>query len=150
MNQEVENVARSQFVVLTGHLDDYPLPELIRRLRAERKTGRLQVEYADGPAAFFFEDGQLVDARLGTLRGVEAVYAALSLGGASFNFNPLVRPPERSIDRQEQKFISDLVEAPRREGLSEIRPAGTPPAAAPQAIQAPPEGAPLQLAPAPA
>ncbi|MCA1629104.1 MAG: hypothetical protein LC785_07360 [Acidobacteria bacterium] len=35
-----------------------------------------------------------------------------------------MRPPERSIDRQGQKFISDLVEVPRRENLSEIRVAG--------------------------
>jgi hypothetical protein len=62
---------------------------------------------------------------MGTLRGVEAIYAALSLRGASFNFNPLVRPPERSIDRQGQKFISDLVETPRRENLSELRVAGS-------------------------
>lgn len=117
----MENVERTQFVVLTGHLDDRPLPELIRTLRVQRKSGRLQVEYAEGPGAFFFEEGRMVDARLGELRGVEAVYAALSLGGASFNFNPLIRPPERSIDRQGQQFISDLVEAPRREGRSEIR-----------------------------
>jgi hypothetical protein len=120
----VENVERTQFVVLAGHLDEQPLPDLIRRLRVQRKTGRLQVEYAEGPGAFFFEEGQLVDAQLGQLRGVEALYAALSLGGASFNFNPLVRPPERSIDRQGQRFIEDLVEGPRREGLAELRVAG--------------------------
>jgi hypothetical protein len=120
----LENVERTQFVVLTGHLDDRPLPDLVRTLRAQRKSGRLQVEYPDAPGSFFFEDGQLVDAQLGNLRGVEALYAALSLRGASFNFNPLVRPPERSIDRQGQKFISDLVEVPRRENLSEIRVAG--------------------------
>jgi ABC-type dipeptide/oligopeptide/nickel transport system ATPase subunit len=120
----VENIERNQFVVLTGHLDEQPLPELIRRLRVQRKSGRLQVEYPDGPGSFFFEDGQLVDAHLGALRGVEALYAALSLDGASFNFNPLVRPPERNIDRQGQKFIHDLVEAPRRKGLAEIKVAG--------------------------
>ncbi|MDT7603047.1 MAG: hypothetical protein QOF61_1044 [Acidobacteriota bacterium] len=123
-------------MVLTGHLDDRPLPDIIRTLRAQRKSGRLQVEYPDAPGAFFFEDGQLVDAQMGALRGVEAIYAALSMRGASFNFNPLVRPPERSIDRQGQKFISDLVETPRRENLSEIRVAGSElraaPAAAPQ------------------
>jgi hypothetical protein len=120
----LENVDRTHFVVLTGHLDDRPLTDLIRTLRVQRKSGRLQVEYPDAPGAFFFEDGQLVDAQLGNLRGVEALYAALSLRGASFNFNPLVRPPERSIDAQGQKFIWDLVESPRREGLSEIRVAG--------------------------
>ncbi|HEX8423368.1 MAG TPA: DUF4388 domain-containing protein, partial [Pyrinomonadaceae bacterium] len=106
----MENIERTQFVVLTGHLDDQPLPDLIRQLRVQRKSGRLQVEYKDAPGSFFFEDGQLVDAQLGSLRGLEALYAALALDGASFNFNPLVRPPERSIDRQQQKFISDLVE----------------------------------------
>ncbi|HLM55875.1 MAG TPA: DUF4388 domain-containing protein [Pyrinomonadaceae bacterium] len=120
----MENVERTQFVVLAGHLDEQPLPDLIRRLRVQRKTGRLQVEYAEGPGSFFFEEGQLVDAQLGKLRGVEALYAALSLGGASFNFNPLVRPPERSIDRQGQRFVEDLVEGPRREGLAELRVAG--------------------------
>lgn len=139
----MENIERTQFVVLTGHLDDQPLPDLIRTLRVQRKSGRLQVEYPDAPGAFFFEDGQLVDAQLGSLRGLEALYAALSLRGASFNFNPLVRPPERSIDRQEQKFITDLVEAPRREGLSEIKAAGFSTAA----LSAPAQSAPLQLAP---
>lgn len=120
----MENIERTQFIVLTGHLDDQPLPHLIRRLRVQKKSGRLQVEYPDAPGSFFFEDGQLVDAELGTLRGVEALYTALSLDGASFNFNPLIRPPARNIDKQGQKFIWDLIETDRREALPEIRVAG--------------------------
>jgi hypothetical protein len=139
----VENIERTQFVVLTGHTDEQPLPDLIRRLRVQRKSGRLQVEYADGPGSFFFEDGQMVDARLGELRGVEALYAALALEGGSFNFNPLVRPPERNIDRQGQQFIRDLVEAPRREGLAEMRVAG----GTPGGHATLPERVPLQLGP---
>lgn len=117
----MENVERTQFVVLTGHTDRQSLPDLIRALRVQKKSGRLQVEYRDGPGSFFFEDGQIVDAQLGQLRGVEAVHTALSLEGASFNFNPLVRPPERNIDRQDQQFLLDLIESTRREGLAEIR-----------------------------
>lgn len=143
----MENIERTQFVVLTGHTDEQPLPDLIRRLRVQRKSGRLQVEFADGPGSFFFEDGQMVDARLGELRGVEALYAALALEGASFNFNPLVRPPERNIDRQGQQFIRDLVEAPRRAGLSEIPAIGGAPNAAGGGHAALPERAPLQLGP---
>ncbi|HEY0082276.1 MAG TPA: DUF4388 domain-containing protein, partial [Pyrinomonadaceae bacterium] len=141
----MENIERTQFMVLTGHLDDRPLPDLIRTLRVQRKSGRLQVEYPDAPGSFFFEDGQLVDAQVGNLRGLEALYAALALAGASFNFNPLVRPPERSIDRQQQKFITDLVETPRRENLSEIKVAGGTFQSA--AIAGAPQPAPLQLAP---
>lgn len=146
----MENIDRTQFVVLTGHLDDQPLPDLIRMLRVQRKSGRLQVEYTDAPGSFFFEEGQLVDAQLGSLSGLEALYAAIELPrGASFNFNPLVRPPERSIDRLQQKFIADLVEAPRRENLTEIKMAGGA-GSAPHAFPASTQAPPLQLAPVPA
>lgn len=141
----MENFERTHFVVLTGHLDDRPLPDLVRTLRAQRKTGRLQIEYPDGPAAFFFEDGQIVDAQLGGLSGLEALYAAVAMRGASFNFNPLVRPPERSIDRQQQQFINDLIEAERRETLPEINAEGR--AARPAAIPFPARPEPLQLGP---
>lgn len=144
----MEKIERTQFVVLTGHLDDQPLPELIRRLRVQRKSGRLQVEYPDGPASFFFEEGRMVDAQMGSMRGVEALHAALALEGASFNFNPLVRPPERSIDEQERRFIEDLTDAPRREGLAELRAEGRGLEAAPQSLhlqQNPQQTAALQL-----
>jgi hypothetical protein len=140
----LENFERTHFVVLTGHLDDRPLPELVRALRAQRKTGRLQIEYPDGPASFFFEDGQIVDAQLGNLRGLEALYAAVAMRGASFNFNPLVRPPERSIDRQQQKFIGDLMEAERPGAAPEIAAEGR---SRPTTIPFPARPEPLQLGP---
>jgi hypothetical protein len=140
----VEKIERTQFVVLTGHLDEQPLPELIRRLRVQRKSGRLQVEYKDGPASFFFDEGQLVDAQMGSLRGVEALYAALELEGGSFNFNPLVRPPERNIDEQGRRFIEDLIEAPRRDALAEVRAEGRGLEAVPPSLH-PQQRAALQL-----
>ena len=145
----MENIERTHFVVLTGHLDEQPLPDLFRTLRVQRKSGRLQVEYPESPGAFFFEEGQLVDAQLGSLRGLEAVHAALALRGASFNFNPLVRPPERSINRQEQKFINDLAEVPRREAVPEIRAVGGVAYTGPAPLPPPQQAAPLQLAPVP-
>jgi hypothetical protein len=107
-----------RFMVLTGHLDDYSLPGLIKMLHGQRKTGRLQIDYAESPAAFYFEDGRLVDARIGDLRGLEAVYLALSLVGASFNFNPLIKPPERTVRDGEQKLIQGLLDAPSGGGAS--------------------------------
>jgi hypothetical protein len=108
-----------RFMVLTGHLDDYSLPGLIKMLHDQRKTGRLQVDYAESPAAFYFEEGRLVDAKIGDLRGLEAVYLALSLAGASFNFNPLIKPPERSVEEREQRLIQGLLDVPSG-GASDI------------------------------
>lgn len=95
----------TSFVVLTGHLNNYPLSGLIGMLRRQRKTGRLLVEYPAAPCSFYFENGDLVDAQLSTLTGLQAVYVALSQPNASFNFNPLIQPPRRSIDGPEQKVL---------------------------------------------
>jgi hypothetical protein len=59
-----------RFVVLTGHLNNYPLSDLVGILRHQRKSGRLLIEYAKGPATFFFQNGELIDARMNQLTGV--------------------------------------------------------------------------------
>lgn len=95
----------TSFVVLTGHLNDYPLSNLIGILRRQRKTGRLLVEYPTAPCSFYFDNGDLVDAQLNTLIGLQAVYVAMSQPNAAFNFNPLIQPPRRSIDDAAQKVL---------------------------------------------
>ena len=99
----------TNFVVLTGHLNDYALPDLISILRHQRKTGRLLVEYGVGPCAFYFAEGDLVDAQLNSMGGLQAVMVALSQPNAAFNFNPLIQPPRRSINESSQKVIMELL-----------------------------------------
>jgi len=62
-----------RFVVLTGHLNNYPLSDLVGILRHQRKSGRLLIEYAKGPATFFFQNGELIDARMNELTGLQAI-----------------------------------------------------------------------------
>lgn len=97
----------TSFVVLTGHLNDYPLASLIGILRRQRKTGRLLIEYAAAPCSLYFVEGEMVDAQLNTLSGLQAVYVALAQPDASFNFNPLIQPPRRSIDDAAQKALME-------------------------------------------
>jgi len=98
----------NRFVVLTGHLNNYPLPELVGILRHQRKSGRLLIEYAKGPAMFFFQDGELIDARMNDLIGLQAICVALAQPEASFNFNPLIQSPRRSIEPSLQRAVSEL------------------------------------------
>ena len=98
----------SRFVVLTGHLRDYPLSDLVGILRHQRKTGRLTIEYPKGPGTFFFHDGELVDAQLNDLTGLQAICVALAQQEAAFNFNPLIKPSRRSIAPSFQKVVSEL------------------------------------------
>lgn len=99
----------SRFLVLTGHLNDYPLSDLVGILRHQHKTGRLLIEYPNGPASFFFNDGELVDAQLDKLTGLQALCVAQAQPPSSFNFNPLIRPTKRSIERSAQRVVSELL-----------------------------------------
>jgi hypothetical protein len=98
----------NRFVVLTGHLSNYPLSELVGILRHQRKSGRLLIEYPKGPATFFFQNGELIDARLNELSGLQAICVALAQPDASFNFNPLVQSPRRSIEPSLQRAVAEL------------------------------------------
>lgn len=98
-----------RFVVLTGHLSNYPLSDLVGILRHQRKSGRLLIEYAKGPATFFFQNGELIDARLNELTGLQAIVVALGQPDASFNFNPLIQSPRRSIEPSLQRVVSELL-----------------------------------------
>ena len=98
----------SRFVVLTGHLSNYPLSDLVGILRHQRKSGRLLIEYPKGPATFFFQNGELIDARMNDLTGLQAICVALAQPEASFNFNPLIQSPRRTIDPSLQRAVSEL------------------------------------------
>ena len=99
---------QSRFVVLTGHLNQYPLSDLVGILRHQKKTGRLLIEYPKGPAMFFFQEGELIDARLNELSGLQAICVALAQPEAAFNFNPLIPATRRSIEPSLQRAVSEL------------------------------------------
>jgi hypothetical protein len=98
----------NRFVVLTGHLSNYSLSDLVGILRHQKKSGRLLIEYPKGPATLFFENGELVDVHLNELSGLQAICVLLSQPDASFNFNPLIRSSQRSIDHSMQRVVSEL------------------------------------------
>jgi hypothetical protein len=99
----------TNFVALTGHLNDYPLADLIGTLRRQHKTGRLLIEYSIGPCSLYFVEGNLVDAQLNSIGGLQAILVALSQPNASFNFNPLIQPARRSINESSQKVVLELL-----------------------------------------
>ena len=105
----MSQVRDANFLVLTGHLNDYPLADLISILRRQRKTGRLLIEYPISPCAFYFRQGDLVDAQLNTFVGLQAFFVALSQPNSSFNFNPLIEATRRSINETSQKVILELL-----------------------------------------
>jgi hypothetical protein len=130
-----------RFVVLTGHLNNYPLSDLIGILRHQRKSGRLLIEYPKGPATFFFQNGELIDARMNELTGLQAIVVAMSQPEAAFNFNPLIQSSRRSIEPSLQRVVSELLGCWDESAL-QIE-------AAPVVVAVPARPEPLALPPAP-
>jgi|SRR5882672_11341911 len=98
-------------MALTGHLSDLSLSELIEFFCNQRKTGQLKVLYPQGPGYFYLQTGSVVDARIGVLRGIDAVYYALTLPNAKFEFGGAFDPTERTIN---QPWTQVVLEGLRR------------------------------------
>ncbi len=98
-------------MALTGHLSDLSLSELIEFFCNQRKTGQLKVLYPQGPGYFYLQTGSVVDARIGVLRGIDAVYYALTLPNANFEFGAASQPGERTIN---QPWTQVVLEGLRR------------------------------------
>ena len=104
-------------MALTGELNDLSLAELIEFFCNQRKTGRLEVTYPQGPGYFYIQAGSVVHAELGRLRGIEAVYFALTMPNASFKFRATPSESARTIN---QPWTSVVLEGLRRmdEGIA--------------------------------
>jgi len=98
-------------MALTGHLSDLSLSELIEFFCNQRKTGQLKVLYPQGPGYFYLQAGSVIDARIGVLRGIDAVYYALTLPNAKFEFGGESEPAERTIN---QPWTQVVLEGLRR------------------------------------
>ena len=96
---------------LKGELTDLSLAELIEFFCNQRKTGRLTVSYPHTHAYFYLQSGAVVHASIGSLRGIEAVYYALTQSNASFNFSTAYEPPDHTIN---QPWTSVVLEGLRR------------------------------------
>jgi len=70
--------------------------EIIHTIAANRESGSLQIGSGTTLGSLFFHHGQLVDARVGELKGFQAVNALTSIRDARFTFDPAVTPPSVS------------------------------------------------------
>ena len=98
-------------MALTGHLSDLSLSELIEFFCNQRKSGRLKVLYPQGAGFFFLQAGSVVDARIGVLHGIDAVYYALTLPNAEFEFSVDMEAKSRTIN---QPWTQVVLEGLRR------------------------------------
>lgn len=82
---------------LQGDLREFSLADLLRILDHGAKTGRLTIETPVLHGELYWQGGQLVDARLGTLQGEEAIFPWLIWPEGKFHFTEGGDAPEPTI-----------------------------------------------------
>ena len=73
---------------LQGSLNELPLPDVIQLVSVSGKTGAFEIQCDEAEGKIYLRDGQIIDARVGRLRGDSAVYEMAIWSQGNFSFNP--------------------------------------------------------------
>jgi serine/threonine-protein kinase len=94
-------------MALVGDVKDLPLPDIIQINCLGRNVARLLVRYPIGDGVFYFQDGEIYDARLGELSGIKAIYEALKYEEGAFRIDASVTTSERTIFKSWAEVLMD-------------------------------------------
>ena len=109
--------------------------EVIKSITSNRESGRLEIDASGTPGTFLFDEGKLVHASLGSLKGFPAVNAAVALREVQFIFDHVapashvstITPSERVVL---QRFFgieaADNMEEPKNSVEPDWNPAPEP------------------------
>ncbi len=93
--RERESLERKDKRRFFGSLEDMGVVDLLQTIEIGRKTGVLSITRAGGASArMWFEDGRVIDAEVGGLRGEEAIYRLLTWEQGDFEID--FRAPDRT------------------------------------------------------
>lgn len=84
---------------------DRGILEAIQTVSINGESGRLAMRTGTTEGVFFFNNGLLVDARVGNLTGFQAINAAASMPETSLSFDPSIAPPPVSSIRPNERVI---------------------------------------------
>ena len=73
---------------LQGSLSELPLPDVIQLVSVSGKTGAFEINGESEFGKIYLQDGQIVDAMVGRLRGDSAVYEMAIWSAGTFSFHP--------------------------------------------------------------
>ena len=98
------------------------LPEAVATLCEQRASGRLLINLGSARAFFYFDQGELVAARMGPLTGLPAVNLALAMNGTEFEFDPGFELPPRDFKEAPEISLLRQILAPKRRDLETLEP----------------------------
>jgi len=94
------NVQRAEELAsgMVGQLSDISAVELCQMVNSNQKTGKLVLEFGDKRGVILFNEGEIVQAELEDIQGVEAFYEIIAIEGGRFNFAQGLTYSEKKLD----------------------------------------------------
>lgn len=103
--------------ILSGHLSDVNLFDIIQIVENSKLTGALTVRSSTSEGEIHLNEGQIVGASAGTDSGIRALSQLLDAGDGTFEFEKTVREYERTIQASSNTaLILDMLRAKDEEG----------------------------------
>jgi len=92
-------------VALTGDLSETPFTDLVQFYCQRRETVALVVRTSRGEGTFFIQDGDVIEARLGNQKGLDAIRMAMRLRDGTFRVDKNAACPARNIHEPWTKVL---------------------------------------------
>lgn len=90
---------------VSGSLREMGLPDMVQVLFHGRKTGNLRIRSPEGAGEIHFQEGNVVNALWGELRGESAFFAMLKLRDGEFGLDPGFKPSSRVIQASSEALL---------------------------------------------
>ena len=79
--------------------------DVIQKITSNHESGRLEIDACGTPGTFLFNEGKLVHASLGSLKGFPAVNAAVALRDVQFSFDHVTPASHLSTITQNERVV---------------------------------------------
>lgn len=88
--ERIASARSSSRTRFSGSIEDMAVVDLLQTIEVSRKSGQMRIHHGDQEAQIGFREGQIIDGRVGQLKGEEAVYRALAWSEGNFEveFSP--------------------------------------------------------------
>ncbi len=95
--------------VIQGRLEEMNVIDLCQSLEMGQKSCRLTLRSGERECSLFFQNGQILDASLGALRGDEAVYQIVLWNEGEFEIDFSMAPSRQTTTRSTQGLLMEAL-----------------------------------------
>lgn len=88
----IEEKSQQKVELIRGKIEEIGLADVIQMLESARKTGALQIRFADLTGWIYFTQGNMIHASFKEVIGEDAIILLLKLTGGDFTFDPALPP----------------------------------------------------------